>query len=65
MPLGKNVSDNIRELIAANQGEPEDERRPRKQIVAIAMSAAGKSKKKVGMKRSSDQELLWMHGQGS
>lgn len=51
MPLGKNVSENIRELYADNEksgsakgagGKP----RSRNQIIAIAMSAAGKSKKK-------------------
>ena len=51
MPLGKNVSKNIRELYADNKksgkarganGTP----RSRAQIQAIALSAAGKSKKK-------------------
>jgi len=51
MPLGKNVSKNIRELYKDNQktgrarganGTP----RGRKQIIAIALSAAGRSKKK-------------------
>lgn len=51
MPLGKNVSKNINELYKDNKksgkakganGKP----RSRKQIVAIAMNAAGKSKKK-------------------
>lgn len=49
MPLGKNVSANIRELYADNKksgkerganGKP----RSRKQIIAIAMSAARKGK---------------------
>lgn len=48
MPLGKNVSKNIKELYADNKksgkerganGKP----RPRAQIIAIAMNAAGKS----------------------
>lgn len=51
MPLGKNVSKNIKELYADNKksgkakganGKP----RSQKQIVAIALNAAGKSKKK-------------------
>ncbi len=51
MPLGKNVSKNIKELYADNKkkgkarganGKP----RSRKQIIAIAMAAAKKSKKK-------------------
>lgn len=51
MPLGKNVSKNIKELYKDNtlsgknrgaNGTP----RSRKQIVAIALNAAGKSKKK-------------------
>jgi hypothetical protein len=51
MPLGKNVSKNISELYADNKksgkargamGKP----RSRDQIVAIALSAAGKSKGK-------------------
>lgn len=51
MPLGKNVSKNIKELYADNKksgkargasGKP----RVRAQIIAIAMKAAGKSKKK-------------------
>lgn len=51
MPLGKNVSSNIRELYADNKkkgkargagGTP----RSKAQIIAIALSAAGKSKGK-------------------
>lgn len=51
MPLGRNVSANIKELYADNLkkgkargagGKP----RSRAQIIAIALSAAGKSKKK-------------------
>jgi len=51
MPLGKNVGKNIRELKADNKkkgkargagGKP----RSNKMIIAIALSAAGKSKKK-------------------
>lgn len=51
MPLGKNVSANISELYADNKkkgkargagGKP----RSREQIIAIALSAAGKSKNK-------------------
>lgn len=51
MPLGKSVSKNIKELYADNKkkgkarganGKP----RSQKQIIAIAYSAAGKSKKK-------------------
>lgn len=50
MPLGKNVSKNMRELYADNKkkgkakgagGTP----RSRRQMIAIALSAAGKSKK--------------------
>lgn len=51
MPLGKNVSKNIKELYSDNKksgkakganGKP----RSRAQMIAIAFSAAGKSKKK-------------------
>lgn len=51
MPLGKNVSANFKELFADNKkkgkarganGKP----RSRAQIIAISLSAAGKSKKK-------------------
>lgn len=49
MPLGKNVGKNIKELMADNKkkgkargagGKP----RPKKQILAIALKSAGKSK---------------------
>jgi len=51
MPLGKNVSKNIRELYKDNKKSGKarganGKARGRKQIIAIAMSAAGKSKKK-------------------
>jgi len=51
MPLGKNVSANIRELYADNKKKGKARGaggmlRPRAQIIAIALSAAGKSKKK-------------------
>lgn len=51
MPLGKNISKNIRELYADNKksgkakganGKP----RSRAQIIAISLAAAGKSRKK-------------------
>jgi hypothetical protein len=50
MPLGKSVSKNIRELVADNKKKGKERGasgtpRPMKQIVAIALSAAGKSKK--------------------
>jgi hypothetical protein len=41
MPLTKNVSANISELYHANKGKKK--KRSRNQIIAIAMSAAGKS----------------------
>jgi len=41
MPLSKNVSKNIHELYHANTGKKK--KRSRNQIIAIAMSAAGKS----------------------
>lgn len=53
MPLGKNVSKNIKELYKDNKksgkarganGKP----RSRKQIIAIAMNAAGRGRKKNG-----------------
>lgn len=51
MPLTKNVSKNIKELYADNKKKGKKrgangKKRSRKQIIAIAMSAAGKSKKK-------------------
>ena len=50
MPLGKNVSKNIHELTLDNlkKGKARGAggvARPRKQIIAIALSAAGKSNK--------------------
>lgn len=49
MPLGKNVGKNIRELMADNRKKDKargagGKVRPRSQILAIALSAAGKSK---------------------
>lgn len=51
MPLGKSVKKNVKELIADNKKSGKamganGKKRPIKQIVAIAYSAAGKSKKK-------------------
>ena len=51
MPLGKNVSANISELYADNKKKGKergagDKPRPRAQIIAIALTAAGKSKGK-------------------
>lgn len=49
MPGGRNVSDNIKELYKANEGRSKP--RPRKQVIAIAMSEArraGKSPSKGG-----------------
>lgn len=51
MPLGKNVSKNIKELYKDNMKKGKEKgaggkERSRKQIIAIALSAAGKSKKK-------------------
>lgn len=51
MPLGKSVSKNIRELMKDNMKKGKamganGKKRPMKQILAIALSKAGKSKKK-------------------
>ena len=51
MPLGKNVSANISELYADNKKKGKErgakgKMRSKKQIIAIALSAAGKSNKK-------------------
>jgi len=51
MPLGKNVSKNISELTKDNKKKGKakgagGKARSRKQIIAIALHAAGKSKKK-------------------
>ena len=51
MPLGKDVGKNIEELTADNKKKGKErgakgKPRSRKQIVAIALNAAGKSKKK-------------------
>lgn len=51
MPLGENVSKNIRELIKDNAKKGKARGaggrvRSRKQIIAISLSVAGKSKKK-------------------
>lgn len=51
MPLGRNVSKNISELYADNKKSGKEKgamgkARSRSQIIAIALSAAGKSKKK-------------------
>jgi hypothetical protein len=51
MPLGKNVGKNVKELMADNKKKGKErgasgKPRSRKQILAIALSAAGKSKKK-------------------
>jgi len=51
MPLGKNVSKNISELYADNKKKGKErgamgKARSRQQIIAIALSAAGKSKGK-------------------
>jgi len=51
MPLGRDVGKNIRELKADNRKKGKargagGKARPQKQILAIALNAAGKSKKK-------------------
>ena len=51
MPLGRNVGANIRDLKADNKKNGKakgagGKARPQKQILAIALNAAGKSKKK-------------------
>jgi hypothetical protein len=51
MPLGKSVSKNIKELMADNMKKGKErgaygKPRGRKQIIAIALKAAGKSKKR-------------------
>lgn len=50
MPLGKNISKNIKELYADNKKSGKEKgakgkARPRAQIIAIAYSAAKKNKK--------------------
>ena len=40
MPLGKDVSKNIGRLVEENKGKKKSEKRPRKQIIAIALEAA-------------------------
>lgn len=42
----KTISSNIRELYRANKRKPKGKRRSRKQIIAIALSVAGRSRKK-------------------
>lgn len=56
MPLGKDVSANIREMYADNKKKGKErgakgKPRSRAQMIAIAMHAAGKSKKKMMMKK--------------
>lgn len=51
MPLGKNIGKNIRELYLDNKKKGKErgakgKPRSREQIIAIALNAAGKSKKK-------------------
>ena len=45
MPLGKDVGKNIRELKEANKSKPAGNKRPQKQIVAIALDASRRKKK--------------------
>lgn len=40
MPLGPDVGQNVKELYTANKTKPPGQQRPRKQILAIAESAA-------------------------
>lgn len=59
MPLGKDVSQNIRELIADNKKKGKAKGangkvRSRKQIIAIALNAAGKSRKTRKKRPTSD-----------
>ena len=49
MPLGKNVGANIQELTAANKSKKK--KRPRRQIVAIALEAARKADAKILKKK--------------
>lgn len=56
MPLSSNVSKNISELYADNKKKGKErgasgKPRSRKQIIAIAMSAAGKSKPSANQKK--------------
>jgi hypothetical protein len=44
-PSAKGVSQNIRELYEANKSKPAHLRRPRKQIIAIALSHAREARK--------------------
>lgn len=54
MPLKKKgkdaVGENIKELTEANKSKPPGKKRSRKQILAISLSAAGKSKDKAKKK---------------
>jgi len=44
MPLGRNIAENIQELVNANKSKKKKEKRPMKQIFAIAFSAVGRKK---------------------
>lgn len=46
-PNAAGVSESISELTKANAGKPEGKKRPRKQIIAIALSHAREMRKKV------------------